>query len=161
MLVNIILVALLVGLLSGMLFLMIHGKKLAKDISTCPKCGGTNSVSADPSNSRLVIECEGKGCDYHSFISVRSSALSLFGFSQLLLTIIIGMLGFAFGCKLGYRFVGKTLIIFMCVLVGGIVVRFFVRLIAFFLLRSNVSPVWQKEIVAYLAPVLPPKNDLN
>jgi len=160
-LVNIIVVALLIGLLSGIVFLMIYGKKLARDTSMCPKCGGMNSVSANPSNSRLVIECKEKDCGYHSILSVRASALSLFGFAQLLLTIIIGILGFSFGCKLGYGPMGKTFVLLTCIIVGGVVVRFFIRFIAFFLLRSNVSPVWQKEVVAYLAPILPPNNDLN
>ena len=129
-LVNILVVGLLIGLLSGIVFLMIHGRKLARDTSMCPKCGGMNSVSAEPSNSRLVIKCEEKDCGYHSFLSIRSSALSLLGFAQLLLTIIIGMLGFAFGCELGYGSMGKTFVLLTCIIVGGVVVRFFVRFIA-------------------------------
>ena len=154
-LLYIAIVATLVSLLSGAVFSMIFGKKLARDTATCPKCGSMNSVSADPLNSCLVIECECENCDYRSSLPVRPSALSLFGLAQLLLTIIIGILGFVFGCKLGYGPVGKVMTIFTCMIIGGIFVRFFVRFITFFLLSHGVSPIWKKEIVAYLASPFP------
>ena len=151
-LVYIILVGLLAGLSVGILHLKIREKAVAKKISTCPKCGRLSSVSADPSNSRLAVECKGNDCDCHSFFPVRASALSLFGLARLVLTIVCGILGFGFGWRLGFRLVGNTLVALACMIIGGIVIGFFIRLICFSLLRSNVSPIWQKEIVAHLAP---------
>ena len=151
-LVCIILVSLLVGLSGGILFAKIREKAVGRKISTCPKCGRVSSVSADPSNSRLAIECKGKDCGYHSVLPVRASALSLFGLARLDLTIVCGILGFGFGWRLGFRLVGNTLVALACMIIGGIVIGFFIRLICFSLLRSNVSPIWQKEIVAHLAP---------
>lgn len=158
LLMGILLLASFAGFLWGAFFLTISGKKLAKDTLKCPKCGGRTSVSGNPSNSRLVIECKGKHCDYRSFISVRASALSLFGLMQLILTFIVGALGFVLAHKLGYGPAGRILAAVVFAIAGGLIARSFVRFVAFSLLRSDLSPAWHKEIVAYLAPILPPED---
>ena len=151
LLLSITIFVLLVSLLSGTAFLIIFGKKFSRKISICPKCGSVNIISADISNSYLRVKCKNENCNYCSSLPVRPSALSLFGLAQLLLTIIIGVLGFMLGCKLGCHPIFKAVIVFVCVIIGGVFARFFVRSITFFLLGHGVSPIWKKEIVSYLA----------
>lgn len=150
--VAVILVALVVGWLSGILWLKRHGKAVAEAVSTCPKCGGKTTVTADPPNSRLVVLCQDNNCGCASSHSVRASALSLFGVTQLLLAFLTGALGYALGDALGYRPTGRAFAALVGILLGGVVARFFVRMVVFALLQSNLPPAWQEEIVAYLAP---------
>ena len=151
-LVAVIVVALALSWLGGFLYLNRHRKIVSEAVSTCPECGGETTVTPDPPNSRLVVLCQDNNCGCASSRSVRASALSLFGVTQLLLTFLAGALGYALGNVLGYRPAGRALAALTGILLGGIGVRFLVRLVVFALLQSRLPPAWQEEMVAYLAP---------
>ena len=145
-LLTIAIFVLLVSLLSGSAFMTIFGKRFSRKISMCPKCSSANIISEDISNSCLKVKCKNEACDCCSLLPVRPSALSLFGLAQLLLTIVVGVLGFELSCHSTH----KALIVFMFIIIGGVFARFLVRSIAFFLLGYGISPIWKKEIVSYL-----------
>ncbi|MHC4365538.1 MAG: hypothetical protein ACYSTJ_08740 [Planctomycetota bacterium] len=150
--VSVILIVLILGWAAAILWLKIHGKAVSVAVSSCPKCGGKTAVTPDPPNSRLAVLCQDDSCGCTSYRSVRASALSLFGVTQLLLAFLAAALGYALGDALGYRPAARAFTALVGLLLGGIVARFFVHLVVLALLQSNLQPAWQEEIVAYLAP---------
>ena len=150
--VTIILFALFFGWFFGVLWLRKRGKNLAATSSMCSKCGGITTATADPSNSRIVILCKDEKCRHSSSRSVRASALSLFGILQILFTVLAGALGYKTGQVFGYQTFGKAILILVCALLGGIIMRFIIRGVVLTMLQYKPSMAWQEEIVAYLAP---------
>jgi hypothetical protein len=118
----------------------------------CPECGGKNAVTPDAENSRLVVLCQEADCGRTTYLAVRASALSLFGVTQLLLTLLAAVLGYKLGLAVGFDTTGRWLIAFAALVLGRVLARFIVLMVVFALLRCKPSPAWQKEIVAHLAP---------
>jgi hypothetical protein len=150
--VDIILILLIVIWLSGSIWLAIHGKVLKKDTSVCSKCGEKTKVKSDPSSSQLIISCQNDECNFVSYYSVRSSGLSLFTITYILVILLIGTLSYIAVDTMAFGILVKVIAILTGVLLGAIVTRFFIRLLVFMLLQANLPVAWQEEIVAYLAP---------
>lgn len=151
-LVAAILLMLALSWLGAFLYLKRHEKIVSEAVSTCPECGGATTVTPDPPNSQLVVQCQANNCGCTLSRSVRASALSLFGVTLVLLTILAGVLGHSLAFALGCGPAGKAFAILLGIFLGGMVARFLVRLAAFALLQSKLPPAWQEEVVAYLAP---------
>lgn len=146
------LVALVLGWVSGSIWLTIHGRILEKNTSTCSECGGRTIVKPDPQNSRLLVSCQNKECFCVTSHPVRPSALSLFGITQLLLAFITGTLIYLVVDAMKYSLPLKVFAAIMGILLGLVVIRFFIRAIVFALIQVRLPVAWQEEMVAYLAP---------
>jgi hypothetical protein len=147
-----ILVALVLSWLSASIWLKIHGKAVEKATSTCTECGGKTIVKPDPHNSQLVVTCQNENCACISSRPVRASALSLFGVTQLSLTFLAGTLSYMIVDAMEYRLPFKVFVTLLGIMLGAVVIRFFIRAIVFTLLQSKLPVAWQEEMVAYLAP---------
>ena len=130
----------------------LRSKAFAKSVSSCPTCDKEVSVSPDPANSRLVLQCENGDCGATSFRKVRASALSLFGLARLILVFLVAAVSYLFAEWLGWDWWGRVFAILGGLLMGWLVVSFLVRLCARVLLECCPSPILQSEIVAHLAP---------
>jgi hypothetical protein len=150
--IAIIFIALIFGVLVGCIILKLRGRAFARRISSCPACGQEGSVSPDPENSRLVLQCKNGACGSTSFRHVRASALSLFGLSRFVLVFLVVLLSDALAEWLDWNGWGRVFVILAGLLMGWIVVSFLIRLCAHVLLEFSPSPILQNEIVAHLAP---------
>jgi hypothetical protein len=150
-LVAVLLLALVVAATAGVAVLWSRSGAFKKSVSFCGNCGGEVSVSPDPSNSRLVLQCKDDTCGRIEFCQVRASALSLFGVVQHLLTILIAAASYATGTWLELSAWCRALAVAASLLAGWAAARFLVRCCAFGLLACRPPPIWQKEIVAYVA----------
>lgn len=134
-----------------------HRKILDAAVSSCDRCGAGTVVTPDPPNSQLMVQCQAADCGHVFSRPVRASALSLFGVTQLVLVLLAGAVGYGVVAALEGDSTGRVLAAFACCVFGFVVVRFLIRALAFTLLQRKLSPSWQEEIVAYLAP--PPFMD--
>lgn len=159
--VEIILVLLILVWLSGSIWLAIHGKALKKDTSTCSECGGKTTVKPDPSSSQLIMSCQNDKCDCISYYSVRTSGLSLFNITQILVTLLAGTLSYAIADTMQFSLLFKVVAVLIGIFLGAIIARFLIRLTVFILLQTKLPVAWQKEIVAYLAPATSRQEEEN
>jgi ribosomal protein S27AE len=150
-LVGIILASILC-IFGGCIYMKIRSKSFTRSLSKCPACGGKASVHADPSNSRLILQCGNGDCGKTSFRHVRASAMSLFGVARFLLIFLIIWIFFLLSRQLKWSNTVELFAAFGVLVIGWIVVSFLVRFIAHIILECNPSPIWQNEIVAHLAP---------
>ena len=118
--VNIILVLLIVTWLSGSIWLAIHGKVLKKDTSVCSKCGEKTKVKSEPSSSQLIISCQNDKCNFVSYYSVRSSGLSLFNVTYILVTLLIGTLSYIAIDTTAFGLLVKVIATLTSVLLGAV-----------------------------------------
>ena len=146
-----ILVVLVIGWISGGIWLTIHNKALEKVTSTCSKCGDRTKVKPDFQNCRLVVSCQNNKCLYVSSRPVRPSALSLFGITQLLLIFLVGILSYMIVDVMKFHLLFKVIVVLLCTLIGSIAIRFFIRAIVFSLIQVNLPVALQEEMVAYLS----------
>jgi hypothetical protein len=126
-----------------------HLYRLRQALSCCPACGAHLLVRPDPGRALLVARCLESHCGHGFTHAVRPSGLSLFGVAQLGLTLLT-----AVACLCGARGGGAATlpVALAAAAAGAIAARFLVRLVAFTMLQRELSPFWQSEIVAHLAP---------
>ncbi len=141
----------LLGCLVSALWLSRRGKRLSRTLSVCSKCGASTEVTPDAIHSRLMVSCQAGECGHVSIRPVRASALSMFGITQLVLTLLAAGTCLQLGRAMGLGPTGRFVMGGIGLVFGYAVARFLVMSVVHSLRRSK-SPAWQEEVVAYLAP---------
>lgn len=145
-----ILVVLALFWIATILEIHVFGRPVSKAVSACPKCGGGTTLTSSTVYSRLEVRCRDVACGHRWFHPVRSSATTVFGISQILLIALAGILGYELAAGIGFGAPISVVGVVAGVIFGGIAARFVMIAVATSL--QNVSPAWQEEFVAYLAP---------
>jgi len=122
-----------------------HVKAINDALARCPQCGGEIRITPEPYESRFAARCCNPECNHTFFHPVRASALSVPGLIQILGTITCSA-----GAYVGTH--GSIVATIAVLLIGGVVIRFVLRLTAFIIVQSSASLGWKDEMIAYLAP---------
>lgn len=141
----------------GCLYLNTYGKKRYAHYLSCSQCGCDNEILDNVQCSLLTIKCKSPLCCEQIRHPVQPRAFSVFGFSQYYISFACGMVGFVFGSNRQCNFTNTLLIAFAAMLVGGLIIRKVIRIIACGTLMCDVSFAWKEEALSHLAPIIPRK----